>query len=149
MCYKKLRRGCLHHRSSHWDEFCKKSVFLSDLHVMDMSWSILAENIILKGYCLFFSGHFTRDKNRIIIPGIHLFWCKNKFRSGTLPNIINYSTERLDLQGHCKYFPVGLLRIKRNSISFSGRKQVSQRNTSISQENRYIITRILNFTRLL
>ena len=47
----------------------------------------------------------------------------------------NYSTEHLNLPGHCKYLPVRT-RIKKNDIIFSGSKQISQKNTSVSKEIR-------------
>ena len=105
-----------------------------------------------KGYSqgrLFFGGYFTRDKNTFILQGIRFSGAKNKFRTGALPRIFNYSTEHLDLPSHYKYSPVSLLRIKMNSIILLRSKQIPQRNTSMPQESRYTFTRIFKFARVL
>ena len=105
-----------------------------------------------KGYSqgrLFFGGYFTRDKTTFILQGIRFSGAKNKFRTGALPRIFNYSTEHLDLPSHYKYSPVSLLRIKMNSIILLRSKQIPQRNTSMPQESRYTFTRIFKFARVL
>ena len=43
--------------------------------------------------------------------------------------MLNYSTEQLDLPGHCKYLPVSLLRVEKNAIIFPGNKQIPETYT--------------------
>ena len=58
----------------------------------------------------------------------------NKFRTGTLSRILNYSAEHLKMPGN---YSTGsyLLMIGKKSVIFSGSKQIPQRNTTLSQEN--------------
>ena len=61
---------------------------------------------------------------------IQLSMCmKKKFGTSPVPRMLNYSTEDLDLPGHCKYLPVSSLRIKKNAIIFPGKKQIPERYT--------------------
>ena len=84
----------------------------------------------------FFPDYFTRDKNgrNSFSKEFSCSCAINKFRTGTLCRILNYSAEHLKIPGD---YTTGscLLRIEKKNVIFSGSKQIPQRNTMLSQEN--------------
>ena len=121
-------------RSSHWEVFYKKIVLFFSRSQYCGHWSTCSEQKCYSHRRLFFS--------QVILPEIRTgsfsqeFNCsvaRNKFRTDANSMIFNYLT---DLTNHNKHKPVSLLRIKRNVVIFPARKQIPQRNTSISQENK-------------
>ena len=84
----------------------------------------------------FFPDYFTRDKNgRNSCSRESSFYCAiNKFRTGTLCRMLNYSAEHLKIPGNYSIVSY-LLRIEKKSVIFSGSKQIPQRNIVLSQEN--------------
>ena len=126
-------------RGSHWVVFCKKNCFF-------FAWSSYCRHGLncsgRKAY-----SHRTPFFSTIILPEIRAgsfslkFRCSgasNKFTTTALPMVFYFSIEHLNLQGHCKYLLVSSLRIKNCAIIFPRRKQIPQRNTTVTQENNYV-----------
>lgn len=114
--------------------------FLWGLHIVGMSWSVLNEKFILNGKYLF---------SQVILPEIRIgsfsqkcrySGAKNKLKTGAFPRMSNCLIKHLNLLDYCKYFL---------SVCYFFRKQANTANTSICKENKYILTRILNFARIL
>ena len=100
-------------RSSRWNVFCK-IVFFFARNSFCGHWLICSGR---KGYT-----HRRLFFKRVSLPEIRAgsfvqeFMCsgaRNNFRTGALPRKFNYSKERVNLPGYCKYQPVSSLRIKK------------------------------------
>ena len=119
-------------RRSHWEVLYRKGVLFCQVSKLwtfaDLFW---VKRLFLHE-TVFFPGHFTRNKNMFILPRIQMFGCKKKIRTGTPPLILHYSTEHLNLPGHCTYQPVTSFRTKKSTVIFPGSKPIPQRNTLIS-----------------
>ena len=80
----------------------------------------------------FFLGHFTREKNIFILPGIQVLWCKKLIQNRSISQGIQLLNKTLDLPGHCKYLPVISLRIKKNAIILPRSEQIPQKTIYLS-----------------
>ena len=116
--------------------FCKKDALF--LH-MSMFWTMVelfCMKRLFSQETAFFPDYFTRDKNgRNSFSKEFSCPCAiNKFRTGTFSRTLNYSAEHLKIPGN---YSIGsnLLRIGKKRVIFSRCKQITQRNTMLSQEN--------------
>ena len=115
--------------------FCKKGVLFCQVSMFWTMVDLFCTKRLFTQETTFFPDYFTRDKN-----GRNSF-CKefccscaiNKFRTGTLCRILNYSAEYLKIPGNYTICSC-LLRIEKKSVIFAGSKQIPQRNTMLSQE---------------
>ena len=71
---------------------------------------------------------------------------RNKFKTDALPRIFSYSTEHLNLPGHCKYLSVSSLWKAKKRRHFPKKQAIT---TSVSHENKQIFTRKPIFSRVL
>ena len=101
-------------------------------------WTLFTQWVLFLVDCSGWKGYSHRRLffSQVNLPEIKAGSSSYKFKGFGVRNKFKYSTEHLDLPGHCKYLSVSSLRIKKNGIIFPGSKHISQRNTPVSQENR-------------
>lgn len=112
--------------SSNWEEFYKNYALYCQVSLLRTLVNLFFMKRLFS-QDTFFLGHFTRDKNIFILPGIQVFWCKKLIQNRYTSQGIQLLNKTLDLPGHCKYLPVISLRIKKNAIILPRSDQIPQK----------------------
>ena len=116
--------------------FCKKGALFCHVFTFWTLVDLFCTKRLFSQETAFFPDYFTRDKNgRNSFSKEFSCPCAiNKFRTGTFCRTLNYSAEHLKIPGN---YSIGsyLLRTGKKRVIFSRCKQITQRNTMLSQEN--------------
>ena len=109
--------------------------FAQCLHIVDIGWYVLDEKIVFIGDSLFSHVILPETVTGLLFQEFRYFSTRTKFRAGWPPWIFNYWTDHFDLPGYCKPNFM-FVKDKKSAVIFRGSRQIPQRNSSVSQENR-------------